>query len=144
LHPKRSHCTPPCALRRSCILSYPSPFPPGCFWLVVERISIVWRPFQAASYVFLLLIVDQFDGPIDTWRHPTRSAQVRSLLHCSPTAYASYFLIVALFRKKAATKADAPSLSLSFLIRSILRPKQWDNVVPRRSDPASPLLRRIT
>jgi len=62
----------------------------------------------------------------------------------SPTAYASYFLIVALFRKKAATKVDAPSLSLSFLIRSILRPKQWDNVLPTRSYPASPLLRRIT
>jgi hypothetical protein len=75
-----------------------------------------------------------------TWHHPTRSAQVGSLLHRSPTAYASYFLIVVLFRQMAATKADAPSLSLSFLIRSILRPKQWDNVIPKRSDPASPLL----
>jgi hypothetical protein len=51
-----------------------------------------------------------------TWHHPTRSAQVQSLLHRSPTAYASYFFIVALFRQMAATKADAPSLSLSFLI----------------------------
>jgi len=81
--------------------------------LVVVRISIVWRPFQAASYFFVLLIVDEFDGPNDTWHHPTRSAQVGSLLHCSPTAYASFFFIVALFRQMAATKADTPSLSLS-------------------------------
>ncbi len=46
---------PPCAPRRSCFLSYPSPVPPGCFRLVVVRISIVWQPFQAASYFFLLL-----------------------------------------------------------------------------------------
>jgi hypothetical protein len=56
---------PPCAPRRSCVLSYPSPVPPGCFWLVVVRISIVWRPFQVASYFFLLLFVDQFDGRND-------------------------------------------------------------------------------
>jgi len=60
-----------------------------------------------------------------TWRHPTRSTQVGSLLHRSPIAYAIFYLIVELFRQMAATKADAPSLSLSLLIRSILRPKQW-------------------
>ena len=48
-----------------------------------------------------------------TWRHPTLSAQVGSLLHCSHIAYTSYFSIVALFRQMAAIKADAPSLSLS-------------------------------
>jgi len=75
-----------------------------------------------------------------TWRHPTRSTQVGSLLHRSPIAYAIFYLIVELFRQMAATKADAPSLSLSLLIRSILRPKQWDNVLPTCYDPASPLL----
>ncbi len=54
-----------------------------------------------------------------TWRHPTLSAQVGSLLHRSHTAYASYFSIVALFRQLAATKADAPSLSLSLSFDSI-------------------------
>jgi len=78
-----------------------------------------------------------------TWRHPTHSAQVGSLLHRSPTAYASEFFIVALFRQMAATKADTPSLSLFFFIQSILRPKKWDNVLPKRSDPASHLLQRI-
>ena len=104
---------PPCAPRRSCFLSYLSPVPPGCFWLVVVRISIVWRPFQAASYFFFYYLSINSTAGTMTWRHPTRSAQVGS---ASPTAYASYFLIVALFRQMAATKADAPSLSLYFLI----------------------------
>jgi len=78
-----------------------------------------------------------------TWRHPTRSAQVASLLHRFPQCLRQLFLIVALFRQMAATKADTPSLSLSLFIRSILRPKQWDNVLPTRFNPASPLLRRI-
>jgi len=85
LHPRA-----PC---RSCILLYPSPVPPGCFWLVVVRISIIWRPFQAASNFFLLLIVDQFDGPNDTWRHPTRSSQVGSLLHRPPLTPAFFLLL---------------------------------------------------
>ena len=133
---------PPCAPRRSCVLSYPSPIPPGCFWLVVVHISIIWRPFQAASFFCYNLLINSTAGTM-TWCHPTRFAQVGSLLHRSPTAYASYFLIVALFRQMAANKADALSLSLSLLIRSILCPKLWDKVLPTRSDPASPLLRRI-
>jgi hypothetical protein len=34
----------------------------------------------------------------------------------SPTAYTSYYLIVALFHQMMATKADAPSLSLSLFL----------------------------
>ena len=134
---------PPCAPCRSWVLLYPSPVPPGCIWLVVVCISIVWRPFQVASYFFFnYLLINSTAGTM-TWRHPTRSTQVGSLLHCSPTAYAIYYLIVALFCQMATTKADAPSLSLSFLIQSILRPKQWDNILPTCSDPVLPLLRRI-
>jgi len=89
--------------------------------LVVVRISIVWRPFQAASYFFFYYLSINSTAGTMTWRHPTRSSQVGSLLHRSPTAYASYFLIVALFRQMAATKA---AVSLSFFFDSINSPPQ--------------------
>jgi hypothetical protein len=59
---KRSHCTPPCAPRRSRTLSYPSPVTPAIFGLVVVCLSVVLRPFKAAMYFFHLFFVDQFDG----------------------------------------------------------------------------------
>jgi hypothetical protein len=81
---------------------------------VLASFGDLFRPRRI--FFFYYLSINSTAGTM-TWRHPTRSAQVGSLLHrASPTAYASYFLIVALFHKKAATKVDAPYLSLSLLI----------------------------
>jgi len=134
---------PPCTPRRSCVLSYPSPVPPGCFWLVVVRISIVWRPLQAALYFFLLLFVDQFDGQNNDMvsSHTFRPGRI-SPPSLPPPLTPAIFLLLRCSAKRRPPRST-PHLSLSLLIRSILRPKQWDNVLPTRSDPASPLIRRI-
>ena len=106
---------PPCAPRRSCVLSYPSPIPPGCFWLVVVRISIVWRLFRPRYIFFFFNLSINSTAGMMTWRHPTRSAQVGSLLHRFPHRLRQLFFDCCIVPQKGGHQGRRPvSLSLSF------------------------------
>ncbi len=81
---------PPCALRRSRVLSCTSPVAPACFWLVVVCICVVYWPFKAATCFFLLFFVDQFDGRSDATApshtlHPGRLSPSSPLTPLSST-----------------------------------------------------------
>ena len=87
---KRSHCTPPCAPRRSRVLSCTSPVSPACFRLVVGCICVVYWLFKAATYFFLLFFVHQFDGRTDATApshtlHPGRISPSSPLAPLSST-----------------------------------------------------------
>jgi len=74
---------PPCALHRSRVLSCISPVAPACFRLVVGCICVVYWPFKAATYFFILFFVNQFDGRTDATA-PSYTLHPGRLSHSSP------------------------------------------------------------
>ena len=100
---KRSHCTPPCAPRRSRTLSYPSPVTPAIFGLVVVCLSVVLRPFKAAMYFFSLIFCRSIRRLNRRHCIPLHAPPRSPLSFIAPqTAFVDCNLIVASFKLMAA------------------------------------------